>query len=115
MARSLDDLKLTERDRRAVQEADQELKARFPVTRLIIFGSVARDEADEESDLDILVLTSQEVPRATKHAMFDVIFDINLRWDTNLSILCVDEESWNNGVLAIAPIHWEVERDGVPV
>jgi uncharacterized protein len=33
----------------------QELAEKFGVTRLGIFGSVARDEATEESDMDVVV------------------------------------------------------------
>ena len=32
-----------------------ELQARFGVTRLALFGSTARDTADRESDVDVLV------------------------------------------------------------
>lgn len=36
-------------------EHTPEIRERFGVTRLRLFGSVARDEAPESSDLDILV------------------------------------------------------------
>lgn len=36
-------------------ESKAELHARFGVTRLALFGSTARDEAAEESDVDVLV------------------------------------------------------------
>jgi hypothetical protein len=42
--------------------ASQEQLSAFPIKRLAIFGSVARDEADEKSDVDILVEFDPEAP-----------------------------------------------------
>ena len=48
-----------------------ELSARFGVTRLSLFGSFARDEATESSDIDVLV--SFDGP-ATSQRYFGVLF-----------------------------------------
>ena len=48
-----------------------ELSTRFGVTRLSLFGSMARDEATESSDIDILV--SFDGP-ATSERYFGVLF-----------------------------------------
>ena len=40
---------------RVLRESKPVLEQEFPVWRLALFGSVARDEADEQSDVDILV------------------------------------------------------------
>ncbi len=38
-----------------LREHKQEFKERYGITKLGIFGSVARDEADERSDVDVVV------------------------------------------------------------
>ncbi len=38
-----------------LREHKHELKERYGITRLGIFGSVARDEADERSDVDVVL------------------------------------------------------------
>ena len=40
---------------KVLREHKTELEARYGVTRLGIFGSVARDEAADESDVDVVV------------------------------------------------------------
>ena len=40
---------------KVLREHKQEFEERYGVTRLGIFGSVARDEADERSDVDVVV------------------------------------------------------------
>ncbi len=43
---------------RLLQEAKPELAARFGVQRLAVFGSCARGDQREESDIDVLVETA---------------------------------------------------------
>jgi uncharacterized protein len=38
-----------------LREARHDLQARFPITRMALFGSYARGEQQQESDIDILV------------------------------------------------------------
>jgi uncharacterized protein len=40
---------------RKLQEHIQELEDRYPIASLSVFGSVARDEAGQDSDIDLLV------------------------------------------------------------
>ena len=102
------------------QEALQELKRRlidqFPfIEELILFGSVVRGEADEESDVDLLVLTNRKLDRSRRHEITGVVFKVNLEYDTNFSALVADRENWDSGVVSVLPIHTEIEQHGVPV
>ena len=115
MIRNLGDLRISEPERKAVLEADRRLKEIFPVERLIVFGSAARGQADEGSDLDVMVITREPATHRMRNAMSDVIFELNLEYDTNLSIVAVDAQSWDAGILTQTALHAEVERDGVPL
>ena len=87
----------------------------FPVARTVVFGSAARGQADEESDLDLLVVTTEPPTHRMRNAMSDEIFAINLEHGTNLSIVVVEAHSWERGPLANTPLYAEVARDGVMV
>jgi len=108
-------LGLSEAQYHAVLEAKRQLKQEFPVEKLIVFGSVARGEADEESDLDLLVITSEPATHRIRNRMSDVIFEINLKYGTNLSIVVVEKSLWNEGILSLTPFYEEVQREGVSV
>jgi hypothetical protein len=54
---------------------------------------MARGEADEESDSDLLV-TLTKLTRFERHEITDSVFEINLKYDTNFSTLVIDNESW---------------------
>ncbi|MFW6265017.1 MAG: nucleotidyltransferase family protein [Bacillota bacterium] len=63
---------------------------KYPIEEYIIFGSVARGEATEGSDLDLLALTSQPISHRLKHTIYGIdgiVTEINLEYDTNLSLL----------------------------
>ncbi len=46
---------------RILQEQKGDLLGRYPIESLYVFGSVARDEAQVDSDVDVLVEFSQPV------------------------------------------------------
>jgi predicted nucleotidyltransferase len=113
MPNLLNNLSLSTNELTAIREATSQLKAQFPVTDVILFGSVARGEAQEGSDTDLLVLTSAEVSHRTRNLMSDIIFEINFTYNTNLSIVVAEVNSWNHGIISLLNIHDEVQRDGV--
>lgn len=101
------------------QDAIAELRRRLPqelaIEKIVLFGSVARGEADEESDLDLLILTRRLLPRLARHRITDMIFDVNLEYGTNLSSLVIDRDAWESGPISVLSIHDEILRDGIPV
>ena len=97
----------------ALQDLAQRLSHEFDIERLVIYGSVVRSEADAESDLDVLVLTKQPLTRFERHRITDVVFDINLRYGTNVSTLVVDHKLWKTGPISVLPIRDEIRRDGI--
>ena len=58
MARTLDDLALKKNERAALAELRERLQERFGdrLAKLTLFGSKARGDGDEESDLDVAVV-----------------------------------------------------------
>ena len=101
--------------RSALSQLKTKLTADYPVVRLVLFGSVVRGEMDEESDVDVLVLTSRPLKSRERNAIYDEAFAINLRYDTNLSLLVADLHNWEVGPLSVMPIREEVEKEGQPL
>ncbi len=116
-ARRLDDLTLSPSQRQALAEVRRRLLGDpdIEVEEIVLYGSVARGEADEESDLDLLVVTARPLSRAESHEKIThVVCEVNLRFDTNLSTLVVDRHAWETGLISVLPIRDEILRDGVP-
>lgn len=108
-------IRLTPKEICALDEIRQKLRAQFGIAGLVLYGSAARGQADEESDVDLLVLTSSPLTRTERHRITDIVFHANLEHGTNFSTLVVDIQTWRRGYVSVLPIHEQVEREGIPV
>ncbi len=77
--------------------------------RVVLFGSRARGEGHEASDLDVLV-TIRSISPVERREVLDIAFDIEVTSRLALSPLVRDEASWSFD----SPLGREIERDGVP-
>jgi predicted nucleotidyltransferase len=113
--KTLDKISLTEYQKSAIEEFKKLITGSFEVVEMVIFGSVARGNADDESDLDILIVTKHPLKREVRHRITDIACEINLQFDTNISTLVVDQISWQSGLYSVLPIHQEIISEGVPL
>jgi predicted nucleotidyltransferase len=97
----------------ALGELRRRLFDEFDIEAVILYGSVARGEADEESDLDLLILTTDPLTRPARHEITDMVFEVNLLYGTNFSTLVVDRSSWEVGVFSVLPLREEILKDGI--
>ncbi|MFZ3066340.1 MAG: nucleotidyltransferase domain-containing protein [Nitrospirota bacterium] len=79
--------------------------------KLILYGSYARNEAWEGSDIDVAVLLAGRIsPMREIDRMLDVITDINLKYNTLISIYPVSEDSLKT---VKSPLLLNIEKEGV--
>ncbi len=69
----------------ALDELKHRLEEELNIEAIFLYGSVVRGEADDESDIDLLILTSERLNRFSRHEITDIAFDINLKYGTNFS------------------------------
>lgn len=115
MMKTLDQAPLEAKDRRAIEAAAAILRERFPVASVVLFGSKARGDDDEESDIDLLVLTTLPLSWQERNAVTDSLFNLQLEHSVVISTVVVSEEEWDHGVYQVLPIHEAVEEEGVTV
>lgn len=101
---------------RALGELKQRLNSQFDyIEHLILYGSAARGESDDESDIDLLVITTQPLSRLRRHDITDIVFEVNLKHGTNISTMVVDLASWEKGAVSVLPIKKAITRDGIAI
>ena len=113
--KTLDDLTIRQNEKEAVREACRVLKTNFPVKEVILFGSKARGEDDEESDIDLLLLTARPIHWRERHAIVDTLFDIELKHDAVISIIINTLFDWSQGICTVLPIHKEIDAEGIMI
>jgi predicted nucleotidyltransferase len=113
--RTLDDLALSRKEKEAIKEATGILKKRFPVRDVILFGSKVRGDSDKDSDIDLLLLTSQPLHWKERHAIVDALFEVEIKHDVVISIVVNTVYDWHEGICTVLPIHEEINREGVTI
>lgn len=80
-----------------------------------LFGSRARNEAHEESDMDILVLLNQKLPRELDDEYFNILGDIELKYLIPISPLTLTIEQYNDMKDRELLIIDEIEKYGISI
>ena len=104
---------IKDNEKKAVLEASAMLREAFPVKEVVLFGSKARGDDDEESDIDLLVLTSQPVSWNERKAINNALYEIQMKYDIIISTLITTVTEWNEGTFSVLPIHGEISDQGV--
>jgi uncharacterized protein len=99
----------------SIQTADKLLKKSFPVKRMILFGSKTRGEADEHSDIDILIICSRVLNWKEEKELSGMLFDIGIEYDVIFSPLFTTENEFNGGIFTYFPIYNEIVNTGATV
>ncbi len=100
-----------------IQKIAKELKAKigskYEIVDLKVFGSSARGDRREDSDIDVYVLIP-EVNRQIEEDLFDIAYDLELRYDCLIDLIVFDKKSLK-GKFASTPIYEKVLSEGLRV
>jgi predicted nucleotidyltransferase len=84
-----------------------------PKADVILFGSRARDEARQDSDWDILVLSQKDkITFEDEIAFREQIFELELNTGEVVSLLIYSKKDWDTKQL-ISPLFHNVKNEGV--
>lgn len=85
----------------------------FPdnITAIILYGSVARNEATPESDVDIAIIIKKEMDDDIKNKFINWVADLDLRYDRIFSIIDIEEnlKKWGK----VLPFYQNVQKEGI--
>lgn len=83
----------------------------MPEATVILFGSYARGDYNEESDIDLLILVDKEkVTRPDKTKITYPLYDIELQTNTLISPMVYSRQAWAKHM--ITPFYENVNREG---
>ncbi len=99
--------------KRLVDQVKAYLHERYDagIKRVILYGSHARGEATEDSDIDVLVLVDESLnPREVDDSLSDLLYDMILEEHELVSVIVLPENHFENHSL---PFMLNVRREGV--
>ena len=113
--KSFESVSLMKNESEAIEAAIRMLKSEFSVSKVILFGSKARGDHDEHSDIDLLVVASKLLHWKEEKAIVGALFDIGMEYDVIFSPLFTSVDEWENGMFREFPVYQEISRDGAVV
>ncbi|MDI6759778.1 MAG: nucleotidyltransferase domain-containing protein [Candidatus Brocadiaceae bacterium] len=82
--------------------------------RVILFGSRARGDYDEESDIDVAIVV-RGLTREVKDQILNMVADIEIKYLTPLSTLVISEEDLEFLKKRERRIAFDIEVEGIPL
>lgn len=82
------------------------------ILAIILYGSVARNDNTDESDIDIVIIIKNEMDDATKEQFIRWSAELDLRYDRVFSIIDIQEENmekWGN----VLPFYHNIQKEGI--
>jgi len=91
------DMEIQKKYRGAVEEFVRRVLGRYrdKIDSIILFGSVARGEAKEDSDIDILIVVKKEDFKL-RRALIGVAFDILLETGSDISVKVLSKNEFED-------------------
>jgi predicted nucleotidyltransferase len=100
----------------AIQELKLSLVTLFGLeVELKLFGSFARGDDREYSDIDVLVLFPGQVNHTIEEKVFDTAYDLELKYGVVFGIIVYEKAFWNSDLATTMFLHQNIEREGLAV
>jgi predicted nucleotidyltransferase len=107
-------------NKKQIETAIQSLKERLVKmyghdVEVRVFGSVARNDYQEDSDIDILVVLPFQVNNAIEEQVFDLAYDVELEHGLIIGTIVYSKEFWYSVQAASMPLYKNIQREGLTV
>ncbi|MDD3337357.1 MAG: nucleotidyltransferase domain-containing protein [Lachnospiraceae bacterium] len=84
--------------------------------KIIVYGSYARGDYNENSDIDVMILTSlsDEEIRHIENSIYDLAFNFQMDYLIDISVIIKNEDQFQYWLGAL-PFYDNVQREGVVI
>jgi predicted nucleotidyltransferase len=96
-----------------IEELSMKVKATFENSKMILYGSKARGDFTEQSDTDLLVIVEAEDSVTNMHLLSEILFEINFKYDTNISAILESNSKWRDSDYLSLPFPSTIVEEGI--
>ncbi|WP_456401150.1 nucleotidyltransferase domain-containing protein [Persephonella sp.] len=106
---------LTDTEIKAVFELKEKILELTLNAKLIFYGSKAKGEFDDESDIDLLIIIPN-LTRKLKYKIMEVATEVELKYDVVFGLIIISEEKYEKSNLFKGSLYYNhIKREGLPV
>ncbi|MCD4782986.1 MAG: nucleotidyltransferase domain-containing protein [Candidatus Eremiobacteraeota bacterium] len=99
---------------KALAELKNNIIGRFGnFAEIFLFGSVARGDYEEYSDIDVLMLLPVKVDTSLKEEIYNEAFEIGFKYDVIFGIVVYELDFWNSELAKVMPLYINIEKESV--
>ncbi|MFA6076216.1 MAG: nucleotidyltransferase domain-containing protein [Negativicutes bacterium] len=102
---------LTANESLAIAELKTRIVEKYDMDSMILFGSKARSDDSRESDIDVLSLVNQNATNEVEEGIFDLAYDVGLRFDVVFGIIVKNIVEWRK--MDFHPLKQNIDREGI--
>jgi len=98
-------------EQQALEGIIQRIPQMYPmINKILLYGSKAKGDFLEDSDVDILFITDYAMPRRLKSEIYDAVYKLEVEYSVVISAIFVSEEGFKAKPTAFIR---QVQREGV--
>ena len=112
---ALKQLNLKENEKRALLELKARILEKFPDAEIILYGSKAKGNADDESDMDVLILLDREINNALEEEIFHISYEIELKHGVVFGEIVENKDFWVSPKACAMPLHRNIDKEGIAI
>jgi predicted nucleotidyltransferase len=105
---------MSERDRQVLKTFAARVRRRFPKAEVWAFGSRARGDAREESDLDICVVV-EGLRHEDRQPIRRIGWEVGFEQDVLLCTTIYSKDEFERGPCSESPLVMNIRHEGIPV
>ncbi len=99
-----------------LQDLQRELIQLFhkKLTSIVLYGSYARGDHDNSSDIDVIVLIDDDEPQLFHKQILRINVDLSIAYDVDLSVIVKSRADFRNNV-DVLPLYKNIAREGINI
>ncbi len=123
---------LTPTERKALAELKEKIQEKYPEAEIILYGSKARGDYDEYSDIDLMIIIKDNyqinksisfeelerlyflpVDRKVKNEILDILTDIQVKYCVSIDFQVKNKSYVETNLAGVVPLYRNIRKEGI--